>query len=85
MNTTSRHPPIYLYTWKSPGDRWRNQIDYITVNKRFRNSITQVKTNPGADCGVGCDHVPVVDVMRVKLKKTKKNRRVRKDWCPRHL
>ena len=44
MNTTSRHPPIYLYTWKSPGDRWRNQIDYIAVNKRFRNSITLEQT-----------------------------------------
>ena len=80
MNTTFRHHPRFLYTWKSPGDRYRNQIDYITVNKRFRNSITQVKTRPGADCGVGCDHVPVVALMKVKLKRIKKNRKRRKDW-----
>ena len=44
MNTHFRHHPRQLYTWRSPGDRTRNQIDYITINKRFRNSITQVKT-----------------------------------------
>ena len=79
MNTGFRHHKRHLYTWKSPGDRERNQIDYITVNERFRNSIRQVKTYPGADCGRSCDHVPVVAEMRVKLKKLKKNRRMRKD------
>ena len=79
-NTYYKHHPRHLYTWKSPGDRARNQIDYITINKRFRNSITQVKTYPGADCGVGCDHVPVVAVMRVKLKKVIRRKRIRKDW-----
>ena len=58
----------------------RNQIDYVTINARFRNSVTQVKTRPGADCGGGCDHVPVVAQMKVKVKKVKKNRRVRRDW-----
>ena len=80
MNTCFRHHKRHLYTWKSPGDRIRDQIDYITINKRFRNSISQVKTYPGADCGGGCDHVPVVAEMRVKLKKLKKNSKVRKDW-----
>ena len=80
MNTKFRHHARHLYTWKSPGDRARNQIDFITVNKRFSNSITQVRTYPGADCGAGCDHVPVVAEMKVKLKKIKKKRRIRKDW-----
>ena len=79
-NTWFRHHNRFLYTWKSPGDRVRNQIDYVTINSRFRNSVTQVKTRPGADCGGGCDHVPVVAQMRVKVKKVKKNRRVRRDW-----
>ena len=43
----------------------RNQIDYITINKRYRNSLRQVRTYPGADCGVGCDHVPVVTELKV--------------------
>ena len=79
-NTWFNHHARHLYTWKSPGDRVRNQIDYVSINKRFRNSITQVKTKPGADCGRGCDHVPVVAQMRVKVKKVKKNRKIRKDW-----
>ena len=80
MNTCFRHHQRHLYTWKSQGDRVRNQIDYITINIRLRNSIRQVKTYPGADCGGGCDYVPVVAEMRVKLKKLKKNGKVRKDW-----
>ena len=58
----------------------RNQVEYISVNKRFRNSVTQVRTNPGADCGGGCDHIPVVAQMRVKVKKINKNRKIRRDW-----
>ena len=46
MNTWFQHHKIHLYTWKSPGDGVRNQIDYITINKRFRNSIPQVKGYP---------------------------------------
>ena len=80
MNTFFRHHPRHLYTWKSPGDRVRNQIDYITVNRRFRNSIRQVKTSPGADCGVGCDHTPLVAHIKLKLNKISKNKRVRREW-----
>ena len=70
-----------MWTWRSPGDRYRNQIDYVTINKRFRNAVTKVRTYPGADCGANCDHVPVVANVRLKLKKIKKsNKRVKKDW-----
>ena len=62
--------PPYLWTWKSPGDGVRNQIDFITINARFRNSISQVKTYAGADCN--SDHVPVVASIKVKLKKVKR-------------
>ena len=71
-NTWFRHHNRHLWTWSSPGDRFRNQIDYVTINKRFRNSITQVKTYPGADCG--SDHVPVVTDMKMKLKKLKRKK-----------
>ena len=72
MNTWFKHHPRYLWTWKSPDEGTKNQIDYITINKRFRNSITQAKTRPGADCG--SDHVPVMAVMKVKLRKLKKKK-----------
>ena len=70
LNTWYRHHARQLWTWKSPGDRYRNQIDYITVNKRFRNSVCDVKTYPGADCN--SDHVPLVASIRLKLKRPKK-------------
>ena len=63
MNTFFGHHPRRLYTWRNPGDRVRNQIDYITINKRFRNCLRQVKTYPGADCVGGCDRVLVVTEM----------------------
>ena len=69
-NTWFKHHPRHLWTWKAPGDRSRNQIDYITINKRFRNSITQVKTFPETDCY--SDHVPVVATVRIKLKNVKR-------------
>uniref|UniRef100_A0A8D8W1T6 Craniofacial development protein 2 n=1 Tax=Cacopsylla melanoneura TaxID=428564 RepID=A0A8D8W1T6_9HEMI len=75
-NTFFQLPPRRLYTWKSPQDKpekvTRNQIDYILVNKRFRNSFTSVKTYPGAD--IESDHVPLVGVFRIKLKRIQKKK-----------
>jgi len=65
-NTGFKQPKRRLYTWKSPGDVCRNQIDYILVSARVKNSITKCKTYPGAD--IGSDHVPVVMKMKIKLK-----------------
>jgi hypothetical protein len=45
----------------------RNQIDYILVNNRFRNSIKRVTTYPGAD--IGSDHNPLVADISLKLKR----------------
>ena len=72
LNTWFRQPPRRLYTWMSPGDRVRNQIDYITINKRFRNAVKSTRTFPGADCN--SDHVPIVIEMAVKLKKPRKRK-----------
>ena len=69
-NAWFKHHPRKLWTWKSPGDNARNQIDYIMTNKRFRNSLLTVKTMPGADCYT--DHVLLFGKIRIKLKKTKK-------------
>lgn len=72
-NTWFQHPARRLYTWRSPADKpshvVRNQIDYIMIKHRFRNSIIQVKTYPGAD--VKSDHNPVCAKMLLKLKKLK--------------
>lgn len=42
----------------------------MMVNRRFRNSITSVKTYPGAD--IMSDHTPLVGVIKLRLKKIKR-------------
>jgi len=69
-NTTFKHHPRRLYTWSSPGDRTRNQIDYIMVPKRWQSSIQNVKTRPGADCG--SDHQMLYCKMKLKMKSMKR-------------
>ncbi|XP_037783690.1 craniofacial development protein 2-like [Penaeus monodon] len=39
-----------LWTWRSPGDDVKNQIDYIAIKKRYRSAIKHSKAYPGADC-----------------------------------
>ena len=70
MNTFFKHPERRTYTWKSPGDVHRNQIDYLMIRHRFKNSVVQCKTYPGAD--IGSDHNPVIAKIKVKLKKMQK-------------
>ena len=66
-NTWFKQHPRNLYTWRSPGDRYRNQIDYITINSRFRNAIKSARTYPGADCDT--DHILLVCRLQLKLGK----------------
>ena len=69
-NTLFKHPARRIYTWKSPGDVCRNQIDYIMVKERFRNIVKQAKAYPGAD--INSDHNPVVIKASIKPKVIRK-------------
>ncbi|GFO04704.1 craniofacial development protein 2-like protein [Plakobranchus ocellatus] len=69
-NTWFQQPPRRKWTWKSPGDKTRNQIDYMMISKRYRNALLLAKTYPSADCY--SDHVPVVGKFKLKLKKKSK-------------
>ncbi|PNF36822.1 hypothetical protein B7P43_G09628 [Cryptotermes secundus] len=60
-------PKRRIYTWKAPGDWRRHQLDYILVKHRFRNSVKDVKTLPGAD--IDSDHNLLVAKFRTRLKK----------------
>ena len=71
-NTWFPNHPRRRWTWMSPGDRTRNQIDYFMIQHRFRNSVRSAKSMPGADCD--SDHVPVVCSVRIKLKKVHKSK-----------
>ena len=50
MNTWFKKRKTKLYTWKSPGDR--KKIPNLLLKQRFRNSIGNVKTLPGADIDI---------------------------------
>ena len=70
VNTNFQQPARRLYTWKSPGDLFRNQIDYIMTRRRFRNSVKDCRTYPGAD--INSDHCLLVSKMNFRLKRIKK-------------
>ena len=71
-NTHFQQPARRLYTWKSPGDVYRNQIDYIMVRRRFSNSVKNCRTFPGAD--INSDHCLLVSKMNFRLKKIEKRK-----------
>ena len=65
-NTWFKNHPRRLYTWRSPGDLARNQIDCILSSKRFKNSLLNCKTYPQANCNT--DYILLVATLRLKLK-----------------
>jgi endonuclease/exonuclease/phosphatase family metal-dependent hydrolase len=48
-----------------------NQTDHITVSRRFRKSIEDMRNKRGAD--IGSDHHSIVAHFRIKTKQTRKN------------
>ena len=69
-NTFFQQHKRRLYTWTSPDGQYRNHIDYILCNQRWRISIESAKTRPGADCG--SDHELLIANFRLKCKKAGK-------------
>ena len=75
-NTLFQQHPRRLYTWQGPGNRIRNQIDFILVKNRWKSSIKTAKTMPGAD--VGSDHQLLIAMVRIKLKRIDNTRKVKR-------
>ena len=65
------------HTWISPDGTTKNQIDYVLVEKRFRNGVKNCKARLDADCG--SDHNPVLARLCVKLQKSGNNAKVKSD------
>ena len=72
-NTWFKQHKRRLFTWKSPDGTTKNQIDYIMVPTRFRNSVISTKTYPGADCCT--DHNPVTMKFQLKTQKIEKTKK----------
>ena len=66
-NTLGNHKPSRRWTWHSPDGTHHNQIDYISVKKRFRSGIkiARTRTFPGAD--VGSDYDMVMMTFQTRL------------------
>lgn len=65
------------YTWKRPGDTGRFQLDYILVRKRYRNSVKNSRSYPGADAD--SDHNLVMAKFSVRLKRLQRAKK-KKRW-----
>uniref|UniRef100_A0A2S2QMB7 Craniofacial development protein 2 n=1 Tax=Sipha flava TaxID=143950 RepID=A0A2S2QMB7_9HEMI len=71
------HKDIHKYTWKSPDGNTFNQIDHVVIDKRFKSSISDIRSYRGADCD--SDHFLVITKFRIKLKKVQEaNNRIPK-------
>jgi endonuclease/exonuclease/phosphatase family metal-dependent hydrolase len=66
-NTWFRKLKRRLFTWKAPGDRSREQLDYILLKLRLRNSVIDVQTLPVAD--IDSEHNLLVAKICTSLKK----------------
>ena len=64
--TVFQHKQIHKTTWTSPDGRTENQIDHITIRRKWRRSLLDVRVKQGADAG--SDHHLVVVDLKVKLK-----------------
>ena len=71
-NTWFQREKRRRYTWKASGDVARYQLDYILVKQRFRNSVKNERTVPGADADP--DHNLVIMRAQIKLKFIKRKR-----------
>jgi len=66
-NTWFKYEKRRRYTWKSLGDYARYKLDYILVKMRYKNSVLNAHTLPGADADT--DHNLLVVKIRIALKK----------------
>ena len=60
------HKKIHKTTWISPDGKTENQIDHITIGRKWRRSLHDVRVKRGAD--MASDHHLVMAILKVKLK-----------------
>lgn len=77
-NTWYKQEKRRRYTWKAPGDSARYQLDYILTKQRYRNSVKNAKTLPGADAD--SDHNLVAMTVHLQLKFIRKKKKKVNKW-----
>ena len=63
------HKPIHKKTWKSPDGKTESQIDQITIDRKWRHSLRDVRVKRGADAAT--DHYLVISEIQIKFKEYK--------------
>jgi len=59
------HKDIHKATWVAPNHRTVNQIDHMTISKKWRRSLLDARSYRGVD--VASDHHLVVALLKLKL------------------
>jgi hypothetical protein len=59
------HKKCHKVTWISLDHSTKNQIDHISISRKFRRSLTNVRNRRGAD--VGSDHHLVLADFQLKI------------------
>jgi len=49
-STVLPHLNIHKYTWTSPDGKIHNQIDHVSIDRRWHSSVLDVRSFSGADC-----------------------------------
>ena len=60
------HKAIHKATWISPDGRTFNQIDHITISRKLRTSLLDVRVKREAD--IASDHHLLLGTLKVKLR-----------------
>jgi len=64
-STMFPHRNIHKYTWTSPVGKTHNQIDHISIDRRWQSSVLDVQSFRGADCDT--DQYLVIAKVRERL------------------
>ena len=61
-----QHKDIHKVMWVLPDGRTENQIDFITISRKWRHSLLDTRARRGADAAT--DHHLVLGTIKIKLK-----------------
>nr|CAH8823142.1 unnamed protein product [Trichobilharzia regenti] len=61
-----KHKDVHKTTWISSDGNTKNQIDFISISRKWRRSLLDTRSRRGAD--VGSDHYLIKRTFKVKLK-----------------
>lgn len=73
MNTFFKHKESKLGTWRSPGERYFNQIDFIIGKQNRKGEAIQVKAYRKAE--IASDHNLLTAKIKITLKKKRRPKR----------